>query len=245
MTLTEQVKILDGKIKSTKAQYDLDREAAKISALSSDELQKYDYSTSEHLGYKSDVIQKAKFEYSALGKVFNSDKKEGVLKRLSNIKDANEKQLQAIKDEHLKLVKRIKDEKPKLKSLRYQIDKKDKRQLEYFDKLVNMETTIDYTKLYYQSGNKNKDAFNFNEFGSMVDFFQRINTERINLEDAESRLVKLRNLLHLLRKTVARKKFYKEKKAEVYKNANLLFEGQKLIYSRFINGLFGKNEQIS
>ena len=35
MTLTEQVKIIDDKIKPNKAQYDLDREAAKISALSS------------------------------------------------------------------------------------------------------------------------------------------------------------------------------------------------------------------
>ena len=35
MTLTEQVKILDDKIKANKAQYDLDRKAAKISALSS------------------------------------------------------------------------------------------------------------------------------------------------------------------------------------------------------------------
>ena len=38
MTLTEQVKILNNKIKADKAQYDLDREAAKISALSSREL---------------------------------------------------------------------------------------------------------------------------------------------------------------------------------------------------------------
>ena len=35
MTINEQVKILDDKIKSNKAQYDLEREAAKISALSS------------------------------------------------------------------------------------------------------------------------------------------------------------------------------------------------------------------
>ena len=40
MTLTEQVKILDHKIKGNKAQCDLDREAAKISALSSGELKK-------------------------------------------------------------------------------------------------------------------------------------------------------------------------------------------------------------
>ena len=64
MTLTEQVRILDDKIKANKAQNDLDREAAKIPALSSDELEKYEYLTGEDLGYKPDVIQKAKFEYS-------------------------------------------------------------------------------------------------------------------------------------------------------------------------------------
>ena len=41
MTLTEQVKILNGKIKENKVQYDLDREATKISAISNGELQKY------------------------------------------------------------------------------------------------------------------------------------------------------------------------------------------------------------
>ena len=83
MTITKQVKILDDKIRANKAQYDLDRQAAKISALSSGELEKYEYLTGENLGYKSDVVQKAKFEYSPLGQVFNkgldvSDKKGGI-----------------------------------------------------------------------------------------------------------------------------------------------------------------------
>ena len=67
MTLTEQVKILDDKIKANKTQYDLDGEAAKIFALPSGELEKYEYLTGEDLRYKPDVIQKAKFEYSPLG----------------------------------------------------------------------------------------------------------------------------------------------------------------------------------
>ena len=71
MTLTEQFKILEDKIKANGAQYDLDREAAKIYALSSGELEKYEYLTGEDLGDKPDVIQKAKFEYFLLGKVFN------------------------------------------------------------------------------------------------------------------------------------------------------------------------------
>ena len=55
MTIDEQVKILDDKIRSNKAQYELDRQNAKISALSSGELQKYKYLTGEDLGYKSDI----------------------------------------------------------------------------------------------------------------------------------------------------------------------------------------------
>ena len=71
MTINEQVKIPDDKIRTSKAQYDLDRQAAKISALSSGELEKYEYLSGEDLGYKPDIVQKAKFEYSPLGQVFN------------------------------------------------------------------------------------------------------------------------------------------------------------------------------
>ena len=67
----ELAKILDNKIKANEAQYRLYRGAAKIYALSSGELEKYEYLTGEDLGYKPDVIQKAKFEYSPLGKAFN------------------------------------------------------------------------------------------------------------------------------------------------------------------------------
>ena len=71
MTVTEQVKILDDKIRTNKAQYDLDRQAAKIYALSSGELEKYEYLTGKNLGYKQDVVRKAKFKNSPLGQVFN------------------------------------------------------------------------------------------------------------------------------------------------------------------------------
>ena len=100
MTL-DQVKILDDKIKANKTHYDLDREAAKISALSSGELEKYEYLAGEDLGYKQDVTQKAEFEYSSLGKVFNkefdeTDQKEGLLKRLKSIEGKNKEQLDEI-----------------------------------------------------------------------------------------------------------------------------------------------------
>ena len=68
MTLTDELKILDKKIKVNQAQYDLDREAAKISALSSkDLLEKYEYLTGEDLGCRPSVLEKTEFEHSSLG----------------------------------------------------------------------------------------------------------------------------------------------------------------------------------
>ena len=72
MTVTDQIEILDDKIKSNQAQYHLGREAGKISALSSRELlQKYEYLTGKDLGHKPSVFEKVKFEYSPLGMTLN------------------------------------------------------------------------------------------------------------------------------------------------------------------------------
>ena len=94
MTLTNQIKILSGKTIQNEAQYDLDRKAVKIYALSSNNLEKYEYLTGEDLGLQPSTVEQAKFEYSPLGKIFNKglredDKKEGLFKRLKNIKDKN------------------------------------------------------------------------------------------------------------------------------------------------------------
>ena len=93
MTITDQIKILDKKIMQNEAQYDLDRKTAKISALSSNNLDKYEYLTGEDLGLKPNTIEQARFEYSPLGKIFNkdldkNDQKEGLFKRLKNIENA-------------------------------------------------------------------------------------------------------------------------------------------------------------
>ena len=95
MTVTDQIKILNRKIKQNESQYNLDREAAKISALSSNNLDKHELLTGEDLDLKPSTIEQAKFEYSPLGKIFNKglsedDEKEGLFKRLDNIKDKNE-----------------------------------------------------------------------------------------------------------------------------------------------------------
>ena len=71
MIVTDQIKILDRKIMQNEVQYDLDRKAAKIAALSSNNLDKYEYLTGEDLGLKPSSIEQTNFEYSPLGKIFN------------------------------------------------------------------------------------------------------------------------------------------------------------------------------
>ena len=95
------------------AQYDLDRKAAKISALPSNNLDKYEYLAGEDLGLKPSTVEQAKLGYSPLGKIFNKEldknnKAEELFKRLENIKDINEKQLKVIKDEGEKQLKELK-----------------------------------------------------------------------------------------------------------------------------------------
>ena len=58
------------------AHYDLHRKAAKIYALSSNNLDKYEYLTGEDLGLKPSTLEKGKFEYSPSGAVLPNKVKE-------------------------------------------------------------------------------------------------------------------------------------------------------------------------
>ena len=122
MTVTDQINILDKKIIQTEAQYDLDRKAAKISALSSNSLDKYEYLTGEDLSLTPSTVEQAKFEYSPLGRIFakgldKDDQKEGLFKRLKNIENKNEGQLKAIEDQKTKNLNKINSETNKTKNL--------------------------------------------------------------------------------------------------------------------------------
>ena len=108
MKITDQLKILDKKTMQNEAQYDLGRKDAKRSALSSSNLNKYEYLTGQDLGVKPSTVEQAKFEYSPFRKIFHKglsedDKKEGLFKRLKDIEnkiqDENKQELEPIKNE--------------------------------------------------------------------------------------------------------------------------------------------------
>ena len=82
---------IDDKIKYEKLQYDINREAAKISALSSGKIDKYEYLTGKEilLFDQSRIIEQAKFTYSPLSKAFG--------KQIKTIEDQGIKQVEALK----------------------------------------------------------------------------------------------------------------------------------------------------
>ena len=76
---------IEDQIKDDKLQYDINREAAKISALSSGKIDKYEYLTGEEIlpSNQQQIIQQAKFAYSPLGKTLE--------KQIKNIEDQGKK----------------------------------------------------------------------------------------------------------------------------------------------------------
>ena len=148
MTVTDQIKILNRKIKENESQYDLDREAAKISALSSKNLDKYELLTGEDLGLKTSTVEQAKFEYSPLGRIFNKglseeDKKEGLFKRLKNIEDKNEKLLE-VKNKTEENIKEVTD-------FVYQPLSFEAKEL--IEEIKAIQKDVDYRKLKIRGGN--------------------------------------------------------------------------------------------
>ena len=94
---------IEDQIRDEKLQYDINREAAKISALSSGKLDKYEYLTGEEIlsSNQQQIIEQAKFTYSPLGKAFE--------KQTKTTEDQGEKQIKATQNKSIKEIKEYSD----------------------------------------------------------------------------------------------------------------------------------------
>ena len=92
---------IEDQIRDEKLQYDIIREASKVSALSSSKIDKYEYLTGEEIlpSNQQQIIKQAKFTYSPLGKDFE--------KQTKTIEDQGEKQTKTIEDQLEKQIKAI------------------------------------------------------------------------------------------------------------------------------------------
>ena len=195
MTRKKQVKILDDKIKANNAQYDLDKMNAEISVYSSGDLAKYEYLTKKDLGYKPDAFEKAKFEYSPLGKVFTdgldkSDKNEGLLKILKNIEDKSNNQLLTIKNISRPAIKgknngNASDEYKKVQDFKQELIDKNILELsgiKKFDNIVDKWKQTKNKKIVFKNVGAKVDTRNFDIYKIFKNYLnEEIDYRRINM----------------------------------------------------------------
>ena len=231
MTVTDQIKILDQKIMQNEAQYDLGRKAAKISALSSNNLKKYEYLTGKDLGLKPSTVEQAKFEYSPLGKLFTKglekeeDKKEGLLKRLKNIEGKNEEQLKVLKDQSQKqpIISKVKNpnfNKVSFRNLLYA------KSMEVFNEIRDQDGIIDYLRLSF-IGSSKKYTFQFKKFLSFGNLAENIYDDNVSLDAAKQEPRRMENMLEDFIDYSPVKNVYKNKKTNIFLNPKEFYKGRR------------------
>ena len=176
---------IEDQIKDEKLQYDINREAAKISALSSGKLDKYEYIAGEEIlpSNQQQIIQQAKFNYSPLGKALEKQRK--------TIEDQGEKQVKEIqynKDDYKnKLL--LSKEREIFKDI---YNKK-------LDKLEELNNKIDYNNLKYITAN-NRSSYTFSEIEDPITFLNEIKKGKKSIEEAKITQENFLEYLNVIRK---------------------------------------------
>ena len=183
---------IEDQIKDEKLQYDINREAAKISALSSGKIDKYEYLTGEQIlpSNQQQIIQQAKFTYSPLGKALE--------KQAKTIEDQGKKQVKAIQDnKQLVNINNDNDYKDKLLLSRERKIFKDiynKR----LDKIEELNNKIDYNNLNYVVVGTD-DKYNFNNLDDPLTLLSNIKKGQISMGKAIEEQCNFRKYLNLIR----------------------------------------------
>ena len=221
---------IEDQIKDETLQYDIDREAAKISALSSGKIDKYEYLTGEEIlpSSQKQIIEQAKFTYSPLGKAFE--------KQTKTIEDQGKKQFEALESlkNHDNELPSIKDFAP-IENLNPEIINEIKR-IEEKEKKANR------NKMVYKSTNK---TYDFRNFKTMRAFGNEIRNNAINMNMANADQVNLTmHIKDFTNKTKPRNRELKELKKEVLDSALSLLEGREMVYKAFQSGIFPRPEEL-
>ena len=200
-------------IEDQKLQYDITREAAKISALSSRKLDKYEYLTGEEIlpSNQQQIIQQAKFNYSPLGKSLEKQRK--------TIEDQGEKQVKAIQDKQIVNINKDDYKNKLLLSKEREIFKDiyNKR----LDKIEELNNKIDYDNLQYIIYSK-KQIINFSKLKSPLTLLDEIKKGEMTLEGARDYQKDYLDYLKSIRKG---NKNAKQK--EILANLNMLYNARE------------------
>ena len=163
--------------KDEKLQYNINREAAKISALSSGKLHKYEYLTCEDIlpSNQQQIIEQTKFTYSPLGKAFD--------KQIKTIEDQGKKQVDVLEKLKRKEIKPI-DDKPnnRLKNATI-FNKLISKRKELMNKLYD---SVDYNNLKFEYVGPTEDV-SFYEYKNSKELFNAIRDNKIEFSEAKNK----------------------------------------------------------
>ena len=218
---------IDKKFRDEKLQYDINREATKISALSSNKIHKYEYLTGEDilLSSNQEIIEQARFTYSPLGKAFD--------KQIKTIEDQGKKQVYALNtlksDDNNKL--EIKNEDIIPESAFASDEAR-----EDIDKILKIEKNVDREKLVYDAG---KYKYDFTKFNTIRTFGEDIYNGKITLEEADEDQSDLTDEINEFTKKTRLKSDKKKRKREIVKeNLYNFFEAREMVLNVFESKIF-------
>ena len=175
---------IEDQIRDKKLQYDINRKAAKTSALSLSKIDKYEYLTGEEiLAYnQQQIIQQAKFTYSTLEKAFE--------KQTKIIKDQGEKQIKAIQDKMpIKSIEKFTYDVNDSSMVLKEKEIYNKLTKESFEKINNLVKKVDTNKLVfkYKGNSSGKD---FSKFDNALDLINKIRDGEISLNEVKDEQTK-------------------------------------------------------
>ena len=222
--------IIDNQIREKKPQYVINREAVKISALSSNKIGKYEYLKGEEiLRYnQKQIINQAKFTYYPLGKAFE--------KQIKTIEDQWKKQVKALEDlklkEQTKAIEGKSDDK-----LSIQKEKYDRLLSERVDEIRKRSGEINYNKLIYRFTTPGIVPINFIKFKGPFNTFKEIRDSDKTLQEIEEDQKKLKSSLYEI--TSGNLKHKREYQLDTVKNVQSLYDSRQKV-----NVLFNDNAKI-
>ena len=222
---------IEDQIRDEKLQHDINREAAKISALSLRKIDKYEYLTGEEIlpSNQQQIIEKAKFTYSPLEKAFE--------KQTKTIKDQGKKQVDALES--------LKPSDKQLTSIRDFISK-ERLNSEIANKIERTEEEerkTDGSKMVYKASN---ETYDFRKFKIIRVFGNEIrNNNIIDMSMANDEQDQLLGYINKIKsKTKPHNLESKKVKEHVLNSARALLKGREMVFKAFESGIFLQPEEL-
>ena len=207
---------INDQIRDEKLQYDINREASKISGLSSRYFQKYEYLTGEDIlpSNQQQIIEQAKFTYSPLGKAFE--------KQIKTIEDQGKKQVDALENLKPKAIENGSNgNKPMITKEIY-----NKILEERMDEILEMSKEIDYSNLVYNFKGPTHPRF-FAIFDSPVYTYDQLKNGNISLQQVEKQQKDFRKELNEI--TFGNPKHKSNNQLYIIKNVKNLYNSRQKI----------------